>query len=223
MSSVPLSRPSPESSVVEVYCPSCGRPQSVCLSLGLGPRLRFVCWLCGHIFACEPLLLWRLLADDPSVPAPVVGTSSLESSRRLVYVAHPLARDVPGNLAAARAICAQIALAYPDVVPVSPLLLNSYLREPEDRDRALAYCLAVLPVCHELWLTGDWPSSAGCRLELDYARRLGMPVYAVAPDSAGRLVPSPLLPVQPGEDAASPGASPAQVLGAALQPPGDVG
>lgn len=186
-------------SVVEVYCPSCHRPQAVRLRSDLGLRTRLVCWLCGHSFYCELFLHWRLVGspDREAFPAAVVGLSPASvnpPSRRLVYVAHPLAGDVSGNIERVKQICRLIAASYPDVVPVSPILLNSYLREPEDRERALAYCLAVLPHCRELWLTGDWQHSEGCQLELALADRLAMPVSVADLGADGsRLTVSPLV------------------------------
>lgn len=96
---------------------------------------------------------------------------------RIVYVAHPLASDPPGNTEKARVVCREIAEKYPGIIPVTPLLTFSFLREPEDRERALAYCQSLLLRCDELWLAGDWRSSRGCLLEKQWAEIAAIPVF----------------------------------------------
>lgn len=100
----------------------------------------------------------------------------LFSKTKLVYVAHPLASDPPGNVEKAKEVCRKIAAHHPDVVPVCPLLAFGFLREPEDREQAFSYCLALLERCDELWLAGDWRNSAGCLQEKRYAEELEMVV-----------------------------------------------
>ncbi|MCL6478099.1 MAG: hypothetical protein K6T65_06755 [Peptococcaceae bacterium] len=100
----------------------------------------------------------------------------LSARPKIVYVAHPLASDPPGNIEKARAICRKIAQVVPTVVPVSPLLAFSFLREPEDRGLALWCCMELLERCDELWLTGAWWGSEGCLMEKRRAEELGMPV-----------------------------------------------
>lgn len=93
-----------------------------------------------------------------------------------VYMAHPLASDPPGNIEKAKAICSEIALRYPNIVPISPLLAFSFCREPEDREQAMAYCRLLLPKCDEVWMTGDWQKSRGCKEELELAKSLCKPI-----------------------------------------------
>ena len=102
--------------------------------------------------------------------------AAMNPSRRIVYVAHPLAGDVLGNMREVIQICRDISRLYTGTVPVTPLLAFSFLREPDERELALEYCLTLLERCDELWLTGDWRNSEGCRMELERARELGMPV-----------------------------------------------
>lgn len=96
---------------------------------------------------------------------------------KVIYVAHPFASDPEGNKARAATACREIMLARPGVVPVCPILAFSFLEEPREREAALAFCLALLERCDELWLAGDWELSEGCRLERRRALELGMPVY----------------------------------------------
>lgn len=100
---------------------------------------------------------------------------------KVVYVAHPLRGDVPGNTARASELCRKISQGFPDTVIVCPLTAFSFLDDerPEERQRAIAYCLELLSRCDELWLAGDWQRSEGCRKELLHARIIGMPVSVV--------------------------------------------
>ncbi|WP_338835855.1 DUF4406 domain-containing protein [Neomoorella thermoacetica] len=108
---------------------------------------------------------------------PLVGPISAEAERpKLVYVAHPFAGDPEGNKAKAAEICRRIAATYPGVVPVCPILVFSFLEEPADRELALAFCMALLERCDELWLAGEWEKSEGCWLERQKAQMWGMPV-----------------------------------------------
>lgn len=96
----------------------------------------------------------------------------------VVYVAHPYASDPEGNVLRAAAVCREIVHRYPDVVPVCPLMMFRYLSEdgPAERGRNLAYCLALLERCDELWLAGEWYYSEGCLLEWERALQLGLPI-----------------------------------------------
>lgn len=104
---------------------------------------------------------------------------------KVVYVAHPLASDPPGNVRKAAAILARIAASFPDVVPVCPLLAFSFLEEPRDRELALKWCFALLERCDELWLAGQWWASEGCLLEKRRAEELGVPVRVVCVPAVG--------------------------------------
>lgn len=98
---------------------------------------------------------------------------------RVVYVAHPLASDPPANKERAFAICRKLSETMPGVVPVSPLVSFSFLREPDDRELAMAFCQALLCRCDEFWLTGRWWESKGCLEERTLAEKLGLPIVAM--------------------------------------------
>jgi len=100
---------------------------------------------------------------------------------RAVYIAHPLRGDVRGNTARASELCRKISREFPDIVVVCPLMSFSFLDDenPEERQKAIVYCLELLSRCDELWLAGDWKNSEGCRKELRHAKAIGIPVSVV--------------------------------------------
>ena len=93
---------------------------------------------------------------------------------RVVYVAHRLSGDWPGNTAAAREFVKHAA--HHGVAPVAPYLtLDGLLVEPDDRELGLEIDLVLLARCDEVWLCGP-VISPGMLLELDAARARGIPV-----------------------------------------------
>jgi hypothetical protein len=72
-------------------------------------------------------------------------------------------------------ICRRIAEERPDVLPLSPLHAFSFLNIFED-DKALALDRELIEFADELWVFGDWETSEGCRLEIGWARQMGIPI-----------------------------------------------
>ena len=95
---------------------------------------------------------------------------------KTVYVAHPFRGDEIVNAGKVARICRQLHKDYPDYLFVSPIHAFSWFRD--DHEGALEYCLRMLARCDELWLFGDWEKSAGCMMERDAARNLGIEIFA---------------------------------------------
>lgn len=100
---------------------------------------------------------------------------------KIIYVAHPISGNVIGNLGKIISIVRGINLDHPNVVPLVPyftdvLALNDSI--PEERDRGIKNNTTILRrgFVDELWVYGDWQSSAGCRAEINLAVDLGIPV-----------------------------------------------
>ena len=49
-------------------------------------------------------------------------------------------------------------------------------------ERGMAHCFEALRRCDELWLCRGWEESRGCKMEVDYARRIGMPIKVIGED-----------------------------------------
>lgn len=95
-----------------------------------------------------------------------------------VYISHPYKNNRERNFREVTEICAAIAHTHETVMPVSPIHMFSFLddREPEEREKALGYCLNLISDCDEVWVFGDWRSSEGCVKEVNMARLLGKTV-----------------------------------------------
>lgn len=100
-----------------------------------------------------------------------------------VYVAHPLRGSAPyteekvkENIQKVTEICQSIS-ANPQVIPFSPIHTFAYMDPLKyDQDMAMRHCLELLSTCDELWVFGDWETSTGCRMEVEYAKRSDLPI-----------------------------------------------
>ncbi len=100
-----------------------------------------------------------------------------------VFISHPLTGDFATNRASADRICRR--LAKQGLLPVSPLHMFSFY-DGEDhatREAILQVCFRLIEICDEVWVYGD---SEGCRLEADYAKRIGKIVRHVGTEGEGR-------------------------------------
>lgn len=92
-----------------------------------------------------------------------------------VYISHPFKDDREGNFREVTRICSAIAQTHETVMPVSPIHMFSFLddEEPDQREKALGYCLNLINDCDEVWVFGEWKDSEGCVKEVKMARLLG--------------------------------------------------
>jgi len=107
---------------------------------------------------------------------------------KLVYLAHPIAGDVQGNIASVLRICREVHS--PDVIPVVPYIpALQYLNDDSPAERALGMSANKeyfdRRLFDELWLCGPRISS-GMREEVVWCRQLSIPVLCystnLAPD-----------------------------------------
>lgn len=95
--------------------------------------------------------------------------------RPKVYVASRCAGDIPANMEAAVRCCKQVISE--GYMPLASHLLytqmlNDY--DPRERDMGLAFGLALLELCDEVWVFGE--PSPGMKQEIAEAKRLGKPI-----------------------------------------------
>lgn len=100
-----------------------------------------------------------------------------------VYVSHPLRGSAPyteekvkENIQKVTEICQSIS-ENPQVIPFSPIHTFAYMDPLKyDQDIAMQHCFALLSSCDELWVFGDWETSTGCKMEVEYAKRSDIPI-----------------------------------------------
>ena len=98
---------------------------------------------------------------------------------RSAYICHPLRgktgspEEIKSNLERIDEIAKNLAAIYPDVLLLSPLHAFAFYDPRGDQAQVLGQCVAMLELADELWVFGEWKESQGCRMEIEYARRLG--------------------------------------------------
>jgi len=99
---------------------------------------------------------------------------------KLVFVSHPFQGD-PANVTKIASICRYILANHKGYIPVSPVHCFSWLNdhEPEEREDGLNGALALLRMCDEVWVFGDWENSEGCKKEIALAEELRKPIRTV--------------------------------------------
>ena len=97
---------------------------------------------------------------------------------KTVYIAHPLRGDVETNVRKATDICKELA-EKGDVVPFSPLHAFDFMDPKGDQTLVMKYCFKLLSKVDELWVFGNWEESEGCRMEIVFARQIGIPIQFI--------------------------------------------
>lgn len=98
---------------------------------------------------------------------------------KIVYIAHPISGDIPGNLEKIRLIVREINLVCPDVVPFAPYWLDCHALDdtvPAERERGIRNDTELLRrgFIDELWVCGR--TSKGVAAEIAIAHELKIPV-----------------------------------------------
>jgi len=92
---------------------------------------------------------------------------------RRVFISHPFGANPRINSRNVRALARR--LAHRGHLPLAPqFYLPQFLDEASERDLALNLCVALVALSDEVWVYGT--PTAGMRLEIAEARRLGIPV-----------------------------------------------
>ena len=106
-----------------------------------------------------------------------------------VYIAHPLRGAeqtemdvIAGNIAHVDDVCRKIAEERPDVLILSPIHAFCFVSPLGPQDWVLDQCRHLLNVADEVWVYGDHRNSEGCRMEIEHAQSLGIPVFDKSED-----------------------------------------
>lgn len=99
---------------------------------------------------------------------------------KVVYIAHPIGSDVENNIKKVIAICREVNLTEPNIIPFVPYLSDLYALDdskPEERERGLNNGLSLLKkgFIDEIWLYGDRISN-GMRSEINICLEVGVKV-----------------------------------------------
>ena len=120
----------------------------------------------------------------------------------LVYICSPYAaltmHGVRKNIAAARSFC-RYAIDHGCNPVASHLLHPQYLNDddPKEREMGLEFGKALLAHCSEVWVFGK--ISKGMKAEIEYAKRLRIPVKIINDERAYGNPPwNPLKPTEDG-------------------------
>ena len=92
---------------------------------------------------------------------------------RLIYLAHPFGGEQE-NVEKVEKIIKGLLHKHPDCTFYSPLHATGFLYEELSYLDGMEHCFEVLSRCDELWLTGNWRESRGCKLEFDFATERSM-------------------------------------------------
>ncbi len=109
-------------------------------------------------------------------------TMPLVKPKKSAYICHPLRGatgkqgEISENLRKIDLICKQLAKDYPDVLVLSPLHAFGFYDPQGCQKQVLGQCVALLEMCDELWVFGDFIESRGCRMEISHAIKLDKPV-----------------------------------------------
>lgn len=102
---------------------------------------------------------------------------------KIVYIAHPIAGDVHGNIEKILKIVKEINMTREDVVPFAPYITDILALDdsiPEQRERGIKNDIALLRcgVVDELWIYGP-KISGGMKAEIDLAYDLNIPIVVM--------------------------------------------
>ena len=106
---------------------------------------------------------------------------------KIVYIAHPIAGDVHGNVERILSIVKEINMTRDDVVPFAPYITDVLALDDNniiERDRGIRNDIAILRagIVDELWVYGP-KISGGMQAEIELAFNLGIPIVAKDPQT----------------------------------------
>lgn len=97
-----------------------------------------------------------------------------EAFESIVYISHPYGGEKENENKVA-GIILELRKKHPDYLFISPIHCFSYEYQISDYETGISYCLWLLEKCDEMWVFGDWKSSKGCNMEIEYCNMHGIP------------------------------------------------
>lgn len=102
-----------------------------------------------------------------------------------IYISHPLRNgktgdelmpEVEKNRNKVSQICRELLHERDDILILSPIHTFSFIPVTGEQTKAFQQCKSLLELADELWVYGDWRSSEGCQIEIQYAEVLKIPI-----------------------------------------------
>jgi hypothetical protein len=105
---------------------------------------------------------------------------------KIVYIVHPVAGDIHGNVQKILKIIREINLTRKDIVPFAPYIADILAMDDNDsaqRERGIDNGIAILGsgIIRELWVFGK-KISPGMEAEIHLAWEMSIPVIVMDPD-----------------------------------------
>ena len=101
--------------------------------------------------------------------------------QKTVYVSHPsLGLDKNANNAAK--LIKFLVEKYPDILFISPIHTFGFMYHDLSWDEGMRQCIALLNMCDEMWVFGNWKKSVGCNAEIEHCKQKKIP-FKIIPDS----------------------------------------
>lgn len=115
------------------------------------------------------------------------GRDAISIREKIVYIAHPVAGDISGNMQRIVKILRDINLSGKDVVPFAPYLQDLLAlddNKPAERAIGIRNGIAILKsgIIDELWIYGPC-ISGGMKAEIDLAYELNIPIIIMDPET----------------------------------------
>lgn len=90
-----------------------------------------------------------------------------------IYVSHPF-QNKKENVDDIENIIKKLVIEYPNYLFLSPVHTFGFLYEAVSYEQGLNYCLDLLDDCDECWVYGNYISSTGCNVEIEYCKQVGI-------------------------------------------------
>lgn len=96
---------------------------------------------------------------------------------RISNIANDLVRSCEININKVSTICLEKFSHHNDIHILSPIHAFGFLSPFGGQTQAFEQCKALLELADELWGFGDWHTSEGCKIEIQYAEILKIPTH----------------------------------------------
>lgn len=91
-----------------------------------------------------------------------------------VYISHP-SSGLKENTEKVSNVLISLVKNFPNILFLSPVNAFDPIYGVTTYERGMDYCYALLDMCDEMWVFGDWKNSKGCNLEIKYCEKHNIP------------------------------------------------